>query len=208
MLYDPYAYLEFWPRFCSEAMLPFVPNSLLFVIDHSPYYELIPLHSTDDGHTGYPGDVSFFYSDSSFSSDSLPAGAEARERCIFLIVRWLAPPCHPRTSNIKVQIDHDVVPEKQQEGTGTKHIKAHWRCYQGHPYCLFGAFSYFSCMAQEGGESNWMDMSADGLGKMTITTPSCDPLDKYLHEKKCRLKCCGSVAFFIHWRSLSHRAYL
>ena len=28
-----------------------------------------------------------------------------------------------------------------------------------------------------------MDLSADGLGKMTITNPSCDPLDKYLPEK-------------------------
>ena len=79
MLYDPYAHLEFWPRFRSEAMLPFFPNSLLFVIDHSPHYELILLHYSDDGHTGYPGGVSFFYSDSSFSSDSLHVGAEARE---------------------------------------------------------------------------------------------------------------------------------
>ena len=76
---DSYALLDFWPGFCSEAMLPFVPNSHLFVIDHSPYYEFILMHSMDDCCNGYPRDVSFFYSNLFFFSDSLFIGSEARE---------------------------------------------------------------------------------------------------------------------------------
>ena len=33
VLYDPYALLEFWPDFCSEAALTLVSNHCLFVID-------------------------------------------------------------------------------------------------------------------------------------------------------------------------------
>ena len=84
VLHDPYACLEFWPSFCSKVMLPFVPNGHLFVLNHSPYYELLPIHFTDDDKTGYPGEVSllFFYSDLSFSSDSPHVGVEPRERCL------------------------------------------------------------------------------------------------------------------------------
>ena len=36
------------------------------------------------------------------------------------------------------------------------------------------------CLGQEGGESNWSDLSADGNGKMLVFTPSSGWLDEYL----------------------------
>ena len=100
------AYLEFWPSFYSKAMLPFISNGRLFMIDHSPLYEFLPIHSTDDGRDGYPGNYHSYsdYGESSFSSESLPAGAEPRERSIHLVMKWLISP-HPRppcTCNIEV----------------------------------------------------------------------------------------------------------
>ena len=84
-----------------------------------------------------------------------------------------------------MQTDREVVPELWEEGTITKHSGAHWRCYQGRPYCHFGAFCCVSCMAQEGGESNLLDLDANGLDKMPIPTPSWrwDWLYEYLPEE-------------------------
>ena len=173
MLYNPYACLEFWPSFCSEAMLPFVSNGHLFMIYRSPLYKLLPMHSTDDGCVGYPGD-SHSYLD--YSSDSLPFilpdGVEPHEQCRRPVVRWLVSPRPPCTHNIEVQTVREVVPEKREEGAGVMHTGAHWRCFHGHPYCYFGAFHCYSCMAQEGGESNWSDSSADGYDKIPLLTPS------------------------------------
>ena len=95
VLYDPYSCLEFWPSFCSEAILPFVSNGCLFVMDCSPLYELIPMHSTDDGRVGYPGDSHSYLDCSSCSLPSLPADVESHERCRHPVVWWLAPPCPP-----------------------------------------------------------------------------------------------------------------
>ena len=38
-------------------------------------------------------------------------------------------------------------------------------------------------MAQEGGESNWSDLSADGLGKMPVPTPEGGWLEDYLSRE-------------------------
>ena len=118
MLYDPYALLDFWPEFSSEAALPIVSNDRLFVIDRSLYYELLPMHSTDDGRAGYPGD-SHSYSDySSDSLPSLPAGIEPGGCCRPPVGRWLAPRRIPQTRSIEVQTNRLSV---QEDGVGTEH---------------------------------------------------------------------------------------
>ena len=129
--------------------------------------------------------MSSYSSDSSFSSDSLIGGPEARERCSGPILKWLTSPRPPHTCNIGVQTDREVVPELQEAGAQAKHCWAQWRCYQGLPCCHFGAFRCFSYMAQEGGESNFSDSDVDGLGKIPIETPSwrCDWLFEYLPEE-------------------------
>ena len=40
-----------------------------------------------------------------------------------------------------------------------------------------------SCMAQEGRESNWSDSSANGLDKISVSTPSGGWLEDYLSQK-------------------------
>ena len=55
------------------------------------------MYSTDDGRTGYPGDVSYF------SSDFLLGGPEASERCSSPTMKRLVPPRPPCTRNIEVQ---------------------------------------------------------------------------------------------------------
>ena len=84
-----------------------------------------------------------------------------------------------------MQNDREVVKELQEEGTGTVHYELQWWCYQGLPYCHFGTFRCFACMAQEDGESNLSDSDADGLGKMHIQTPlqATDRLADYLHAE-------------------------
>ena len=64
ILFDPYVLLII----CPDAYLSDVPDSRLYIIDQSLYYELIPMHSMDDGCTGYPMDIS------SLSSTSLLGG--------------------------------------------------------------------------------------------------------------------------------------
>ena len=108
----------------------------------------------------------------SFSSDSLLGVLKASEQCSSPIVKWLVPPCPPHTHNIEVQTEREVVKELQEEGTGTEHCGTQWRYYQGLPYCHFGTFSCFSCMAQEDRESSSSDSDADGLNKVPIWTPS------------------------------------
>ena len=140
-------------------MLPFVSYGRLFVIDCSPLYELLLMHYTYDDHVGYPGD-SHSYSD--YFSDlqtPLPASVELHAQYRRPVVGWLAPPCPPHTCDIEVQTDREVMPAKREEGARTVHARAHWHCFRGHPYCDFGAFHCCSCMAQEGGESNWSDSS-------------------------------------------------
>ena len=102
-------------------MLPFDSNVCLFVINRSPLYGLLLMHSTDDGRVGYPDDSHSYSEYSSDSVPSLPAGVE-HERCRYPVVQWLSP---PRTHNIEVQTNREVVLAKQEKGTGTVHAEAH-----------------------------------------------------------------------------------
>ena len=95
-------------------------------------------------------------------------------------MRWLAPPHPPCTPNIEVQTDHVRV---REEGTRTKHSGAHWRCFHGRPYCHFGVFHCYSCMAREGRESKWSDSNTDGSGKMPVSTLLNDWLETYLSQE-------------------------
>ena len=69
------------------------------------------------------------------------------------LVKWLVPPCPPRIHGVGVQTDREVMKELREEGTDAEQYRAQCWCYQGLPYCHLGTCRYFSCMAQEGGES-------------------------------------------------------
>ena len=72
------------------------------------------MHSTDDGHTGYPGDVL------SLSSGSLLEGPETSKAYPSPIVKWLVPPHPPQNRDMGVQTDQ-VTKEVWDKVTGTNH---------------------------------------------------------------------------------------
>ena len=90
-----------------------------------------------------------------------------------MIVKWLVPPCPPCTRNIEIQTDREVVPELQEASAGPSTAEYIGVVISRVFLIITLELCCFSCMAQEGGESNLLDSDADGLGKMPIETPSC-----------------------------------
>ena len=109
MLIDPYALLES----CTEVDLSSVLDSWLYIVDRPSYYKLILMHSTDDGHTGYPGDLL------SLSSDSLLEVPETNKAYHSPVVEWLVPQWPPHNRAVGMQTEQDV----KEEETGTKHFR-------------------------------------------------------------------------------------
>ena len=79
--FDPCALLES----CPKADLSSLLASRLYIVKRSSYYELIPMHSMDDGHTGYLGDMLSLF------SYSLLEGPEANKAYRSLIVNCWFP---------------------------------------------------------------------------------------------------------------------
>ena len=95
-----------------------IPSLLLdSILDQYSYYEFIPMYSTDDGHTGYPEDVS------SLSSGSLLDGPWASHAYPSPIVKWLVPPRPPCTHGMWGKTSQ-VAKEVWEEVTSTKHYVA------------------------------------------------------------------------------------
>ena len=99
------------------------------------------MHSTDDGRTGYPGDVS------SPNSYFQLGGPVAEEDYLLLVVEWCAPSWRPHIISpcaFDVQCGTDDV-RVQVEGQGTLHCGEMWKCLDGLPYCHYGLFCCFCC---------------------------------------------------------------
>ena len=158
VLYDPYVLLVDWRLVCEEVELPYLADSLLYIIDRGPYYEAVPLHFSDDDRGGYESDVS------SVSSDSRPSGPPPLP-----VVAWGLPARRPpRVCDVGCNTEICGL-QAEVDGTGedTLHGGQMWKCVSGIPHCHYGIFRCYRCFRREDMEYNSSENS-DSLGPLPI----------------------------------------